>query len=178
MLIAAAALGCSQAQGDAHVANESAVAARETPLTGDTGTATTASMVADTGVDFYTAAELSRTATQIARGTSTATVFARHPDRYYVEARRVASGTPEVHDDYSDVTFVQAGRAMLHTGAAVRGSHIESAGEHRGGAIDGGTRRPIATGDFFVIPAGTPHQYELADGDSIRYLTVKVRKPR
>jgi mannose-6-phosphate isomerase-like protein (cupin superfamily) len=139
---------------------------------------TAGSLTGGTAVDFYTAAQLSRAAAEIARGTSTASVLARRPDRSYVEARRVANGVPEVHDDFSDVTFVQAGRATLQTGAAVRGAHVESPGEHRGGTIAGGSRRAIAAGDFFVIPAGTPHQYEVAAGDSVRYLTVKLRKPR
>ena len=48
--------------------------------------------------------------------------------------------------------------------------------EHRGGTMDGGTPRIISTGDFVMIPAGTPHRYEIAAGDSLRYLTVKVRR--
>ena len=169
--------GCSAARGDARSVRDTATVASAgvapPNVQQDPGTTPIA---AGTDIDIYSAAQLSKAAAEIARGTSTATVLARRPDRYYVEARRVVTGTPEVHDDFSDVTFVQSGRATLHTGA-VRGTHLESAGEHRGGTIDGGTRRAIATGDFFVIPPGTPHQYELAAGDSIRYLTVKVRKP-
>jgi mannose-6-phosphate isomerase-like protein (cupin superfamily) len=165
---------CSPAKGDARIVPATAVATAAAAVSPDTS----ALLAGGTALDVFTAAQLSSAAAQIARGTSTATVLARRPDRYYVEARRVANGVPEVHDDFSDVTFVQAGRAVLHTGATVRGSHVESAGEHRGGTIDGGARRAIAAGDFFVIPPGAPHQYEVAAGDSIRYLTVKVRKSR
>ena len=168
---------CSAAKGDARSVRDTATVASAgvAPTNVEQDTAA-ARLPAGMDIDIYSAAQLSKAAAELARGTSTATVLARRPDRYYVEARRVVSGTPEVHDEFSDVTFVQAGHATLHTGA-VRGAHLESPGEHRGGTIDGGTRRVIATGDFFVIPPGTPHQYELAAGDSVRYLTVKVRKP-
>lgn len=169
------AIGCSAAKGDAHVVPDSTVAKSAAPASPDT---TPVSFAGGTELDVYSAAQLSQAAAAIARGTSTATILARRPDRYYVEARRVANGSPEVHDDFSDVTFVQAGRATLHTGTVVRGSRLESPGEHRGGTIEGGTRRVIATGDFFVVPPGMPHQYELAAGDSIRYLTVKIRRSR
>jgi len=167
--------GCGVAKSDARIVPDSGVATAAVAVAPDT---TPRAITGAADIDFYAAAQLARAASEIARGTSTATVLARRPDRYYVEARRVANGVPEVHADFSDVTVVQAGRAVLHTGAVVRGSHTESAGEHRGGTIDGGTRRAIATGDFFVIPPGVPHQYEVAPGDSIRYLTVKIRKPR
>jgi mannose-6-phosphate isomerase-like protein (cupin superfamily) len=167
------AMGCNPAKGDARIVPGAAVQATADTVAPDS---TTRASTGPGDIDFYPAVQLSRAADAIARGTSTATVLARRPDRYYVEARRVGNGVPEVHDDFSDVTFVQAGRAVLHTGASVRGSHLESAGEHRGGTIDGGSRRTIVTGDFFVIPPGTPHRYEVAAGDSIRYLTVKVRR--
>ena len=169
------AASCGPAKGDAHVVADTSAAPAAVPAPRDT---TALSVAGGKELDVYTAAQLSKAAAEIARGTSTATVLARRPERYYVEARRVADGSPEVHDDFSDVTFVQAGRATLHTGTVVRGSHLESAGEHRGGTIDGGTRRIVATGDFFVVPPGMPHQYEIASGDSIRYLTVKVRRSR
>ena len=174
-VLLAAAASCGPAKGDARVVADRSATPTAVPAARDTEAL---SFAGGTELDVYTAAQLSRAAAEVARGTSTATVLARRPDRYYVEARRVANGSPEVHDDFSDVTFVQAGRATLHTGAVVRGSHLESPGEHRGGTIDGGTRRIIASGDFFVVPPGMPHQYELATGDSIRYLTVKIRRPR
>lgn len=99
----------------------------------------------------------------------------RHADFWPIQARRSSSGVPEVHQEWIDVTWVQAGRATLLTGGRLSGSHQQSAGEARGGTIEDGTSRPIATGDVFIIPAGTPHQFVLGPGDTIRYLTVKVR---
>jgi len=89
------------------------------------------------------------------------------------------TGAAEIHDDWGDVTVVQAGRATLLSGGRVPGSQLRSPGEHRGPAIAGGARQALAAGDLFYVPSGVPHQYELAPHDSIRYLTIKVpRVPR
>ena len=74
------------------------------------------------------------------------------------------------------MTVVQAGRGTLLSGGRVEGSHLETAGEHRGGTITGGSSRPVGAGDLMIIPAGVPHQYMIGPGDSLRYLTVKVRE--
>ena len=126
------------------------------------------------GGEFHSASELSTIADDLARGTTTAKTVAAHPALHYVQARRTANGTPEVHDDWIDVTVVQAGRATLLVGGRVAGDHVVSPGEHRGGVIDGGSRRLLGAGDLVTIPAGVPHQFEVARGDSIRYLTIKV----
>jgi hypothetical protein len=119
---------------------------------------------------------MSRIAAALARSGSSGRTFGGHSAFHYVESRRVASGTPEIHDDWTDVTLVQGGAATLLTGGTVSGGALESAGEHRGGAIAGGTPRPLATGDLVVVPPGVPHQFQLARGDSIRYLTIKIRR--
>lgn len=175
LVLLGCAAGCGARNGDAHAARASdSVAVPATSIAPARDSASPRDLAST--LDFYSAADLDKAAAGLARGTTTTAVFARRPDIFYVEARRTGSGVPEVHDDWSDVTTVQSGRATLHTGATVSGSYVESPGEHRGGTIDGGTRRAIAIGDFFVIPPGTPHQYEVASGDSIRYLTVKVRR--
>ena len=126
-------------------------------------------------VELFSAADLARVGDALARGTTTARTMVRHADVWPIQARRSDSGVPEVHEDWIDVTWVQAGRAVLLTGGRLSGSHQESAGELRDGSIQDGTSRPIAAGDVFIIPAGTPHQFVLSPGDTIRYLTVKVR---
>jgi uncharacterized RmlC-like cupin family protein len=130
------------------------------------------------GVDHVAAAELARAADALARGPTTARTVRAHDALRYVQARRAASGVPEVHDAWVDVTFVQAGRGSALTGGRVVGARVTSPGEHRGGRIEGGATQPLGPGDLLVIPAGVPHQYLLASGDTLRYLTVKVRASR
>jgi len=126
------------------------------------------------GIEFYSAAQLARIADELAKGTTSTRTIGGHATYSYVQARRVVSGEPEVHDNWIDVAIVQSGRATVLTGGRVDGGRLASAGEHRGGTIVGGTAHTIAAGDMFVIPAGVPHQYQIARGDSVRYLTLKV----
>lgn len=128
-------------------------------------------------LELYPAALLSSIDDQLSRGAATGKTVAAHPTLHYVEARRISNGGPEVHDRWIDVTIVQAGHATLLVGGHVKGSHLASPGEHRGGTIVGGATQAIGPGDLFTIPAGVPHQFDVARGDSVRYLTIKVLQP-
>lgn len=125
-------------------------------------------------VEYYTAATLAHIGDSLARGTSTGHMLRGNPTYQYLQIRRGRSGEPEIHDRWTDVTMVQSGRATLVSGGRVTGSRDEGGGEHRGGTIVNGVSRPVGSGDLMVIRAGTPHQYLIAPGDSLRYLTVKV----
>lgn len=129
---------------------------------------------ASRAVEFYPSSDLSRIT---AAATGGRTFGTEHPTFHYVESRRVVSGSPEIHDHWVDVTIVQAGRATLLSGGAVNGGNITEPGEHRGGTIVGGTPHAIQAGDMFMVPAGTPHQLQLGQGDTIRYLTIKIAQP-
>lgn len=124
--------------------------------------------------EYYPAGELARVAAGLARSGATGRTLRKHPSYSYIEGRRHVSGGPEMHDHWADVAVVQAGHATALTGGHLVGATTMSAGEHRGGRIVGGTPRTISTGDLLVIRAGVPHQYQLAPGDSLRYLTIKV----
>ena len=127
-------------------------------------------------IELYPASQLARIAGALANGSTTARTFCGHPTLQCVEARRTASGVPEVHDRWIDVTMVQAGRAIVLTGGRVTGDRLASPGEHRGGTIVGGVPHSIAAGDLVIVPAGIPHQYQVAPGDSVVYLTIKVAR--
>ena len=131
----------------------------------------------DTTVEYYTAALLAHVGDSLSRGSTTGHTLGAHQTYQYLQIRRKQSGVPEVHDRWTDVTVVQAGRGTLLSGGRVDGGHLETAGEHRGGTITGGTSRPVGAGDLMIIPAGVPHQYMIPAGDSLRYLTVKVKGP-
>jgi mannose-6-phosphate isomerase-like protein (cupin superfamily) len=136
-----------------------------------------ASPASGQGVELYPAAQLNHVGDSLARTGRTGHMLGSHDSYQYLQIRRASSGVPEVHDRWIDVAIVQAGRGTLLSGGRVAGSHVESPGEHRGGSIVGGTARPVAAGDLMIIPAGIPHQYQIATGDSLRYLTTKVLEP-
>lgn len=127
-------------------------------------------------VQYFSAETLARAADALAGGSSTGRTLRSGAGFQYVESRRTTSGEPEVHDFWADVALVQAGRGTILTGGRVSGGTITAPGEHRGGTIVGGTVRSIGSGDLLVIPAGVPHQYGVARGDSLRYITVKVAR--
>ena len=165
----AGALGAC-GRGEARGAAATRAGGRESaaaPATARPGVA----QAADT-LEFYSASDLARIAAGL--GSSTGKTLSDHPGYKYIQGRRTADGVPEVHDAWLDLGVVQAGRAVLVTGGHVVGGRMDSPGEHRGGVIEGGTARPVAPGDLYLIPAGVPHQYRVAAGDTLRYLTVKL----
>ena len=131
------------------------------------------------GFELYPAARLAAIAAELAHVRSSGRTIGGHGDFHYVQSRRVVSGGPEIHDAWVDVTLVESGRASLLVGGTVAGGALASPGEHRGGTIRGGTPHVLGAGDLLVVPAGVPHQYQVASGDSIVYLTIKVAaRPR
>ncbi len=127
---------------------------------------------ADT-VALYPAAELARIAAALGGGATGRTLGAT-PAYSFIQGRRTTSGGPERHEHWTDIALAQAGRATLLSGGRIEGGREASPGELRGGTIVGGQERAIAAGDLVVIPAGTPHQYRLAPGETLTYLTIKV----
>jgi hypothetical protein len=190
-LLCAMAVACSSRAGGSAIADTvaDARALRTEPaangLTAGTSAVVTAGDVdpvratgsTSEAFEYYTAAALNRVADSLSRGPSTGHRLGDHGTYQYLQIRRPRSGVPEVHDRWTDVTMVQSGRATLLSGGIVNGGHLESPGEHRGGTITGGSSRSVAAGDLMIIPAGMPHQYLIASGDSLRYLTIKVVGP-
>jgi len=125
-------------------------------------------------VEFFPAAELTRIGNALVQQSVTARGIRDARNYHVVVARRTVTGSPEIYDFWTDVTLVQAGRAILVTEGRVDGGHVIGRGEHRGGTLVGGASRAIAQGDLFIVPAGVPHQFQLGPGDTIRYLTIKV----
>jgi mannose-6-phosphate isomerase-like protein (cupin superfamily) len=171
-ILAGCASNDAQPSSKRDSASRVAGAPRSAAVDTDTGSPVRASP-AD-GVDYYTAAMLAHIGDSLARGTSTGHMLWAHDGYQYLQIRRATNGVPEVHDRWTDVTFVQAGRGTLRSGGRVAGGQVTTPGEHRGGGIVGGTSRPVGPGDLMIIRAGVPHQYLIAPGDSLRYITTKV----
>ena len=99
--------------------------------------------------------------------------------------RRGTSGRPELHEQVSEVFLIEAGRATVVSGGRLQGAGLMEPGEWNGGEIVSDSargpspnpviRRPAEPGDVVVIPAGLPHQIEVAPGDFVTYLVVKTR---
>lgn len=169
----AVALSCAACTAHAREAGDSTHAAAAVPR----GTASPTQPPGDTTY-VTTAEELRHINAELAGGTRTSGLFRDHPGIQVLETRRVENGGLEVHDDWMDATYVQAGHATLLSGGRLTGSSLRSPGEHRGGTLTGGSTRQLKEGDFLFVPAGVPHQVLVARGDSIRYVTIKVPRAK
>jgi mannose-6-phosphate isomerase-like protein (cupin superfamily) len=68
------------------------------------------------------------------------------------------------HDASAELFYVIDGAGTLVTGGTLRDEKRTNATNRTGPAIDGGTERRVAKGDFAVVPEGTPHWFIKIDG--------------
>ena len=92
----------------------------------------------------------------------------------YALAHRDLTGGIEVHMQWTDVFVIQSGSATLLTGGLLAGATEASPGELRDGVLKGGTLAKVKPGDVVIVPAGTPHQFQLLPGEQVNYLAFKV----
>ena len=77
--------------------------------------------------------------------------------------------------NYADLYVVQDGEATIHYGGTMEGTRKEvNIGEFRGEKIVGGTRQKVVAGDILSVPAGMPHIWEVEDGKTVVYFTIKI----
>jgi mannose-6-phosphate isomerase-like protein (cupin superfamily) len=87
---------------------------------------------------------------------------------------RDKDGQAEVHDSWNDNIFVQEGEASFVTGGVAVDANVTAPGEKRGTAIKGGATAAMHPGDYFFVPAGTPHQMIVAPGKHIKFIAFKT----
>jgi len=88
---------------------------------------------------------------------------------------RDKSGLAELHADWIDHIFVQAGGGTMILGGKIDESKETGPGETRGSGVTGGKSFAMHPGDYVYIPANTVHRMVLAPGQTIRYAVVKAR---
>jgi mannose-6-phosphate isomerase-like protein (cupin superfamily) len=102
----------------------------------------------------------------------------KYPHHYTMLAFRTRNGGGEVHQNFADIFYILDGHATVLTGGEVVESKTSAPGEIRGASVKAGERQEVRAGDVVHIPAGTPHQMLVADGDSVTYFVVKVEENR
>jgi mannose-6-phosphate isomerase-like protein (cupin superfamily) len=93
----------------------------------------------------------------------------------FMLAHREADGQAELHETQADVFVVESGSATLVVGGTMANAETTAPHEKRSGAIQGGTRQKLSTGDIVRIPANTPHQLLLDGAKEFTYFVVKIK---
>jgi len=140
----------------------------------------TALLAADTGVTYWSAAELQgfekKLAPKVNDQKVATEILGRYPNSLSMIAHREGDGEAELHETMADFFVVESGEATLVTGGEVVGAHTTQPHEIRGPSIKGGDRRKLGAGDIVRIPAGVPHQLLIEHGHQFTYFVVKVEK--
>lgn len=103
-------------------------------------------------------------------------LLSKNANYQVINTIRDKNGQAEIHAGWGDHLFVQSGEATLVTGGAVPDAKLVAPGEQRGSAIKGGNSVPMRPGDYFFVPAGTPHQMIVAPGKRIQFIAFKTHK--
>jgi len=71
---------------------------------------------------------------------------------------------PNIHETDAEIVYVVDGAGMFTLGGTLKDERRVNAANRTGSGIEGGTRRHIAKGDFFIIPEGVAHAFTDVEG--------------
>jgi mannose-6-phosphate isomerase-like protein (cupin superfamily) len=77
---------------------------------------------------------------------------------------RGAVGPAAVHETEAEMFYVIDGSATLVTGGKLVNEKRTNPENLTGTAIEGGSARPVAKGDFIIVPEKTPHWFSTING--------------
>ena len=103
-------------------------------------------------------------------------MLSKHDGYQIINTIRDKDGQAEIHADWNDNLFVQEGEATFVTGGTAVDAKVTAPGEQRGTSIKGGVTMTMKPGDYFFVPAGTPHQMKVVAGQRIRFIAFKTHK--
>jgi len=82
---------------------------------------------------------------------------------------RASVGNATVHETEAELFYVIDGSATLTTGGKLVDGKRTDADNLNGSAIEGGTKRNIAKGDWILVPQNTPHWFSPINGVLVLY---------
>jgi len=89
---------------------------------------------------------------------------------------RTAVAAAAVHEREAEMFYVIDGSATMVTGGKLVNETRPNADNLSGTAIEGGTSRTVAKGDFIIVPENTPHWYSAINGTLI-LMSFHVPRP-
>jgi quercetin dioxygenase-like cupin family protein len=87
---------------------------------------------------------------------------------------RTGTTAPSVHKDRAELIYVMDGGCTLVTGGKLVNAKEGTGGNMSGTAIEGGTPRKVAKGDYVMVPPDTPHWYTQVQG---RFVSITLHMP-
>jgi uncharacterized RmlC-like cupin family protein len=127
----------------------------------------------------YKAADLKTFVDTLKRGETIKFPSVHRGDHQFqnISHRAKSSAGAELHKNWADLYYVLDGEVTIRYGDRLEGGKEGTDGEVRGGEIVGNvTRQKLVAGDVASAPAGVPHFWEVENGKSVTYLTVKLGK--
>lgn len=82
---------------------------------------------------------------------------------------RASVGNAALHETEAELFYVIDGSATLTTGGKLVNEKRADAANLNGSAIEGGTPRKIAKGDWILVPENTPHWFSPINGVLVLY---------
>jgi mannose-6-phosphate isomerase-like protein (cupin superfamily) len=89
---------------------------------------------------------------------------------------RASVGNAAVHEKEAELFYVIDGSATLTTGGKLVNEKRTDAANLNGTAIEGGTPRNIAKGDWILVPENTPHWFSPINGVLVLF-SMHVPRP-
>jgi quercetin dioxygenase-like cupin family protein len=81
------------------------------------------------------------------------------------ESRIAGKATnPNIHETDAEVVYVIDGAGMFTLGGTLKDEKRTNEANRSGSGINGGNKRHIAKGDFFIIPEGIAHAFTDVEG--------------
>jgi mannose-6-phosphate isomerase-like protein (cupin superfamily) len=86
---------------------------------------------------------------------------------------RPGTAPAAMHETNAELVYVAEGAATLVTGGTLVGQAATGPGNWSGTSIANGSARPIAKGDWVIVPQKTNHQFNVPTG-SVVLVTIKI----
>jgi mannose-6-phosphate isomerase-like protein (cupin superfamily) len=92
------------------------------------------------------------------------------------ESRIAGKATnPNIHETDAEVVYVIDGAGMFTLGGTLKDEKRTNEANRSGSGINGGNKRHIAKGDFFIVPEGIAHAFTDVEGTLV---IISVHGPK
>ena len=89
---------------------------------------------------------------------------------------RIMSQAASVHETEAELFYVIDGAGTLVTGGKLTEERRTNAENLSGTVIEGGVSKRVAKGDWFLVPAGQPHQYPAVEAGGLTLMALHLPK--